>query len=151
MFKAIRYAGKVYQNDLASRIKALGYQIADEHDKQGNIRDGESKVFPRKSARNSRSVERRLRNGMAKFEADYGRPPSRAEISVITRETREKKFDNSNRSATKSTQISWRRIKAEHVALLKTLVDGATPMELRAWKRKKVRHCRRPSLTDSSG
>ena len=37
MVQAIRYVGKVYQNELASRVKALGYEVRDEHDKRGNV------------------------------------------------------------------------------------------------------------------
>jgi hypothetical protein len=33
----IRYAGEVYQNDLAIRLKALGYQVVEEQDKRGNV------------------------------------------------------------------------------------------------------------------
>jgi TrwC relaxase len=37
MVQAIRYVGKVYQNELASQVKALGYDIRDEPDKKGNV------------------------------------------------------------------------------------------------------------------
>jgi conjugative relaxase-like TrwC/TraI family protein len=37
MVKAIRYAGKVYQNKLAGKVKALGYGIRETRDAQGHV------------------------------------------------------------------------------------------------------------------
>ena len=35
MLTAIRYAGKVYQNELASEVRRLGYEIEESRDRQG--------------------------------------------------------------------------------------------------------------------
>ena len=57
-----------------------------------------------------------------------GGRPAEHEISVITRATREKKLDKSNPQTAESVRSQQlARIKAEDVALLKTLVERATP------------------------
>ncbi len=37
MVKAIRYAGKVYQNELAGKVKALGYGVRETRDAKGQV------------------------------------------------------------------------------------------------------------------
>ena len=128
MVHAIRYAGKVYQNDLAIRLKALGYQIVEEHDKRGNVIgwqiEGVSKEVRDEFSRRRREIDA----GIEAFRAQYGRAPSSAEIGVITRETREKKLDKSNpQTAEKVRASQLARIKSEDVIALKKLVETATP------------------------
>ena len=92
MVHAIRYAGKVYQNDLAAmRLKALGYKIAEEHDKRGATSAGKSMGFPRKSVTNSHSEGGKSTRASKASEKDHGRAPNSAEVGIITRDTREKK------------------------------------------------------------
>ena len=128
MVHAIRYAGKVYQNDLAIRLKALGYQVVEEHDKRGNVIgweiEGVSKEVRDEFSRRRREID----SGIEAFRAQYGRAPSSAEIGVITRETREKKLDKSNpQTAEKVRASQLARIKSEDVLALKKLVETATP------------------------
>jgi hypothetical protein len=128
MVHAIRYVGKVYQNDLATRLKALGYQIRDEHDKQGNVTGWQIDGVPKEICEEFSQRRKDIDAGIEAFRAQYGRAPSRAEISVITRTTREKKFDKSNPQTAESVRAQQlARIKAADVALLKTLVERATP------------------------
>ena len=128
MVHAIRYVGKVYQNDLAMRLKALGYKIVDEHDKRGNVIgwqiDGVSKEVRDEFSQRRREIDA----GIEAFRAQYGRSPSSSEIGVITRETREKKFDKRNPQTAETVRASQlARIKAEDLSMLKTLVETATP------------------------
>jgi hypothetical protein len=37
MYKAVRYAGKAYQNELAREVKELGYEIREVRDKKGQV------------------------------------------------------------------------------------------------------------------
>jgi hypothetical protein len=128
MVHAIRYAGKVYQNDLAIRLKAPGYQVVEEHDKRGNMIgwgiEGVSKEVRHEFSRRRREID----SGIEAFRAQYGRAPSSAEIGVITRATREKKLDKSNpQTAEKVRAAQLARIKAEDMISLRKLVDAATP------------------------
>jgi conjugative relaxase-like TrwC/TraI family protein len=128
MVHAIRYAGKVYQNDLAIRLKALGYQVVEEHDKRGNVIgweiEGVSKEVRHEFSRRRREID----SGIEAFRAQYGRAPSSAEIGVITRETREKKLDKSNpQTAEKVRAAQLARIKADDLISLRKLVDTAPP------------------------
>ena len=103
MVHAIRYAGKVYQNDLAIRLKALGYRVVEEHDKRGNVIgweiEGVSKEVRHEFSRRRREID----SGIEAFRAQYGRAPSSSEIGVITRATRE---GNSTRATLKPRKRS---------------------------------------------
>ena len=128
MVHAIRYAGKVYQNDLAIRLKAIGYRILDEHDKRGNVIgwqiEGVSKEVRDEFSQRRRDIDA----GIEAFRAQYGRAPSSSEIGVITRSTREEKLDKSNpQTAEKVRASQLARIKSEDLNALKTLVETAAP------------------------
>lgn len=102
MLKAIRYAGKVYQNELARRVKSLGYDIVERRNEKGFIEgfeiDGVSdeimKLFSKRRAVIEKEIEA--------FKEKVGRLPSPAEISVLTRESRESK---------KLTEISTEEVR----------------------------------------
>ena len=88
MFKAIRYAGKVYQNELALECRRLGYSIEAIRNGKGVIEGfeiaGVSKDIREKYSKRRAEIEA----GIARFEIEKGRKPTVKEISVITRETR---------------------------------------------------------------
>jgi conjugative relaxase-like TrwC/TraI family protein len=92
MFRAIRYCGKTYQNNLAAECLKLGYEIEEVRDSRSNITGFEiSGVTPEIRERFSK---RRLEveNGMVKFEAKHGRKPTTTEIHQITVESRDRKL-----------------------------------------------------------
>src|SRR3990167_6032461 len=104
MLKAIRYGGKVYQNELAKRVKDLGYEIVERRNEKGIIEgfeiDGVTgdirKLFSKRRAVIEKEIEA--------FKEKVGRLPSPAEISVLTRASRESK---------KLTEISTEKVRAK--------------------------------------
>ncbi len=91
MLKAIRYAGKVYQNELAKRVKALGYNIVERRNEKGFIEgfeiDGVTDDVMKLYSKRRAVIEKEI----ALFKEKVGRLPSPAEISILTRESRESK------------------------------------------------------------
>jgi len=102
MLKAIRYAGKVYQNELASRVKALGYDIVERRNEKGFIEgfeiDGVSDEIMKLYSKRRAVIEKEI----SIFKEKVGRLPSPAEISILTRESRESK---------KLTEISTEEVR----------------------------------------
>lgn len=92
MLKAIRYAGKVYQNALAREVQMLGYDIVEARDQAGKVTGfeiaGVSEGLRERFSKRRREVEA----GCQAFVQKYNREPTRAEISVIARETRSAKL-----------------------------------------------------------
>jgi conjugative relaxase-like TrwC/TraI family protein len=87
MVRAVRYAGKVYQNEMARAVVELGYAIRQVR-KNGEITGFEIEgVFDSLCERFSKrrgEIERQIE----KFEEKQGRKPTVKEIALITRETR---------------------------------------------------------------
>jgi len=92
MFKAIRYAGKVYQNELAREVKALGYDIREVRNPKGQVTgfeiEGVSDELCQRFAKRRAEIERE----MTAFTSRHGREPTTAEIASITRQTRDVKL-----------------------------------------------------------
>ena len=88
MFKAIRYAGKVYQNALAQECRRLGYRIEAVRNGKRGIEGfqiaGVSKDIQELYSKRRAEVEA----GIERFRQEKGRMPTDREIQVITRETR---------------------------------------------------------------
>jgi conjugative relaxase-like TrwC/TraI family protein len=88
MYKAVRYAGKVYQNEMAREVKALGYSIREVRDEKGQVTgfeiEGVSDELCERFAKRRAEIEREIE----KFEKKHGREPTTAEIARIARETR---------------------------------------------------------------
>jgi len=109
MLKAIRYAGKVYQNELARRVKSLGYDIVERRNEKGFIEgfeiDGVSDEIMKLYSKRRAVIEKEIEA----FKEKVGRLPSPAEISVLTRESRESK---------KLTEISTEEVRKKQKAQL---------------------------------
>ena len=92
MLKAIRYVGKVYQNEIAREVKALGYEIREVRDAKRHVTgfeiEGVSDKLCERFAKRRTEIEREI----TKFEETHGRAPSSAEIAWITRDTRDAKL-----------------------------------------------------------
>ncbi len=87
MIRAVRYAGKVYQNEMARSVQQLGYAIR--HVRQnGEITgfeiEGVSDSLCERFSKRREEIERQIE----KFEEKQGRKPTVKEIALITRETR---------------------------------------------------------------
>jgi conjugative relaxase-like TrwC/TraI family protein len=137
MVQVIRYVGKVYQNELASRVKALGYEIRDEHDKKGNVTGWKIEGVPQKVCEEFSQRRRDIEAGIDAFRAKYGRHPSTAEIGVITRETRSKKLDKSDPRTVQQVRDSQRaRLRSDQLSALKKLSESAIPRDRGSRKEK---------------
>ena len=92
MVKAIRYAGKVYQNELAREVRKLGYGIREARDVKGRVTgfeiEGVSDELCQRFTKRRAEIEREIE----RFRERRGREPTTAEISQITRETRSAKL-----------------------------------------------------------
>ena len=106
MFRAIRYAGKVYQNELALECRRLGYQIESIRNSKGVVEGfeitGVSEDIRERYSKRRAEVE----VGIARFEREIGRTPSVAEINVIARETRSGKLKEITTAEVRAGQLS---------------------------------------------
>jgi conjugative relaxase-like TrwC/TraI family protein len=87
MLEAVRYAGKVYQNELAREVKALGYEVREVREK-GEIKGFEIKGVSHELCERFAKRREEIEREITKFEKKEGREPTRAEVSAITRRTR---------------------------------------------------------------
>ncbi len=106
MVKAIRYASKVYQNELAREVQGLGYQVEQSRNDKGVVEgfevQGVSAAVRQRFSKRRAEVEA----GIAAFEKAKGRTPSAAEISVITRQTRSGKMPEISTPAVRAAQAA---------------------------------------------
>ncbi len=106
MVKAIRYAGKVYQNELAREVQALGYKVEQSRNEKGLVEgfeiQGVSLAVRQRFSKRRAEVEA----GIAAFEKAKGRTPSAAEISMITRQTRNEKMTEISTPAVRAAQAA---------------------------------------------
>ncbi len=106
MVKAIRYAGKVYQNELASEVQALGYSTEQSRNEKGMVEgfeiQGVSLAVRQRFSKRRAEVEA----GIVAFEKAKGRAPSAAEIGVITRQTRNGKMTEISTPAVRAAQAA---------------------------------------------
>jgi conjugative relaxase-like TrwC/TraI family protein len=87
MVRAVRYAGKVYQNEMARAVQQLGYGIRlvrQNGEITGFEIDGVSDSLCERFSKRREEIERQVE----KFEEKQGRKPTVREIALITRETR---------------------------------------------------------------
>lgn len=94
MCKVIRYAGKIYQNYMASEVLRLGYEIEQKRDKNGCIEGFEIKGITEDMMKKFSSRRADIEKAAEKFLEKEGRRPSRKELDVIARETRDRKLAN---------------------------------------------------------
>ena len=87
MVRAVRYAGKVYQNEMARAVQQLGYGIRlmrQNGEITGFEIEGVSDALCERFSKRREEIERQIE----KFEDKQGRKPTVKEIALITRETR---------------------------------------------------------------
>ena len=124
MLSAVRYAGKVYQNDLARRVKSLGYGIRETRNEKGESTgfeiEGVSDALCVRFAKRRAEIEL----GMESFRAKHGREPTTAEVGKITRETRSAKLSEISTPAVRQQQL-----------------DQLTPQEREELRALKARAC----------
>ena len=118
MVSAIRYAGKVYQNEMARSCRALGYEIV-------QVRDGRGMITGFELAGVSGSIRERFSKrraeveaGIAEFREISGREPTASEIHSITTNSRESKLAETTTPAVLAAQraqlspVEWNDLEA---------------------------------------
>jgi conjugative relaxase-like TrwC/TraI family protein len=106
MVSAVRYAGKVYQNELARSCETLGYAIVQARDSRGTITGfelaGVSLGIRERFSKRRAEVE----GGIAEFREKFGREPTTSEIHAITAQTRNAKLAETTTPAVLAAQRS---------------------------------------------
>jgi TrwC relaxase/AAA domain len=92
MVKAIRYAGKVYQNEIARACLKLGYDIELIRDPKRGITGFEIKGVSEELRERFAKRRAEVEKGIAEFIAKHGYEPTAVEISAITKATRSAKL-----------------------------------------------------------
>ena len=116
MVRAVRYAGKVYQNEMARAVQQLGYGIRlVRHNGEitGFEIEGVFDALCERFSKRREEIERQIE----KFEEKQGRRPTVKEIALITRETRPatlKEITTSEVVAFQRSQLSpeeWKQLQ----------------------------------------
>jgi conjugative relaxase-like TrwC/TraI family protein len=90
MCAVIRYAGKVYQNEVARSCIELGYEIEEKRGEKNTVVGFEIKGVSGEILERFSKRRAEVEEGIEKFKAINGREPTAAEVSKISRETRRK-------------------------------------------------------------
>ena len=136
MFRAIRYAGKVYQNELALECRRLGYSIESVRNEKGIIEGfeiaGVSKDIQERFSKRREEVEA----GIRRFLQEKGRMPNVREIHVITRETRNVKLREITTPEVRTKQMMQLSDDEKNAleAVKRQSVDNANVTMGSAWK-----------------
>ena len=128
MLTAIRYAGKVYQSELASEVRRLGYEIEESRDRQGAITGFEIKGVSASIRKRFSKRRAEVERGIAAFRKEHGRELT-TERHVITTETRSAKLTE----ASTAQVVRWQRaeLAAEELRGLEKLKQDALSREQR--------------------
>ena len=117
MIGAVRYAGKVYQNEMARAVRELGYgvrQTRQNSEVTGFEIEGVSDALCERFSKRREEIEREIK----KFEERQARKPTVREIALITRETRPgelREIATSEVLASQRSQLSpeeWHQLQA---------------------------------------
>jgi len=92
MLCAIRYAGKVYQNGLARRVLAAGYEIETIQDARGAVEGFEIAGITLDERARASKRRAQIEKEIAAFEAKHGREPTTREVHAMTTATRGEKL-----------------------------------------------------------
>jgi len=131
MFEAVRYAGKVYQNELAREVKALGYDIREVREKgaiTGFEIKGVSQELCERFAKRREEIEKKI----DQFEKEHGREPTRAEVNAITRQTRPSELKEISTKEVRKFQFGqlspeeWNQLQNVHAEAREWVKQGVT-------------------------
>jgi len=104
MFRAVGYAGRVYQSVLAMRVKALGYEIEEDRE-NGKIRGFEIIGVTEEDRAKQSTRRAEIETAIDKFRKEKGREPTAAETHVMAVETRSKKLAEISTDAVREQQL----------------------------------------------
>jgi len=149
MLKAIRYAGKVYQNEMALACQRLGYGTEITKDAKGRISGFEIKGVSHEIRERFSKRRAEVEEGIKRFHSQTGRLPTPAETHVITVSTRDPKLKEITTPEVLQAQLA--QLSKEEKDALTELKDAslrptASTRDTPAW-----RSTERSSLTYAIG
>ncbi len=123
MVAAIRYAGKVYQNELARGVRAAGYEIEPSRNERGVVEGFE--IVGVSAADRAQASKRRaqIESEIATFRKQHGREPTTREVHGITTRTRDNKLAEITTAEVRQRQRA--DFSAERAVALDALVAAA--------------------------
>jgi len=131
MLEAVRYAGKVYQNELAREVKALGYETLEVRENGGitgfEIK-GVSQELCERFAKRREEIEKKI----DQFEKEHGLEPTRAEVNAITRQTRPSELKEISTAEVRKLQFGqlsadeWAQLQKIHAEARERAKQGVT-------------------------
>ena len=92
MCRAIRYAGKVYHNEMAARCRELGYETVETRDRKGNVIWYDLACVPADVMERFSKRRRQIEKAEAEFIAEHGRKPTLSENNYLSTSTRTDKM-----------------------------------------------------------
>jgi len=123
MFKAIRYAGKFYQNELARECRRLGYEVGIVRNGKGAIEGFQIEGVPTEICQRFSKRRSEIEAAVFKFTLERGREPTVAEIASISKETRTYKLKETTTPQVLAAQQA--QLTADELSALEHLRDRA--------------------------
>lgn len=120
MLSAVRYAGKVYQNELARRVLAAGYWIDSIRDAKGEVEGFEIEGVSPEDRAVASQRRAQIEQGIAAFRKKHGREPTTREVHRITTESRPEKL--AEITTPEVRRLQRKRFTGSRVAALDSLV-----------------------------
>jgi conjugative relaxase-like TrwC/TraI family protein len=117
MYEAIRYATTVYRNDLARRVREIGYQAKPA--KHGFEIEGVSDTVLKRFSKRALEVKRVV----GEMEQTLGRKLSNNEVSYAVHQTRTKKLEGISTAEVREHQLA--QFPAEELQALRVLMTAA--------------------------
>ena len=99
MCRAIRYAGKVYHNEMAARCRELGYETVETRDRKGNVIWYDLACVPADVMERFSKRRQQIEKAEAEFIAEHGRKPTLSENNYLSTSTRTNKMLTSTSNA----------------------------------------------------
>ena len=129
MLKAIRYAGKVYQNELAHSCMTLGYKIVEARDDKGTVTGfeiaGVSKELIERFSKRRAEIEQEITS----FKEEHGREPSTREVGIISRTTRAEKLTQiTNEEVIRRQRAQCSALEWDGLQAIKERATGCVPV-----------------------
>lgn len=128
MVHSVRYAGKVYQNELAGECRKLGYELTEVRDARGSVTGFELSGVADEVRERFSKRRAQVEVGIAQFEQKHGRTPTTAEVHAITVQTRDAKLKEATTPAVLAAQRE--QLSSAEWTKLATLKESAEQKSL---------------------
>ena len=105
MCRAIRYAGKVYHNEMAARCRELGYETVETRDRKGNVIWYDLACVPADVMERFSKRRQQIEKAEVEFIAAHGRKPTLSENNYLSTSTRTDKMLTSTSGKVREFQM----------------------------------------------